>query len=107
MLFYIVQFMSQSDWSCFDRRWHSSILDVRSFRGADYDTDHYLVVGKVRERVTVSKQAAQKIEMEKFNLKELKEVDVKEQYHFTIRNKSAALKNLEDSGEHQQSLGKY
>jgi hypothetical protein len=31
-----------------DRRWHSTILDVRSFRGAECDTDHYLVVAKVR-----------------------------------------------------------
>jgi hypothetical protein len=38
-----------------DRRWHSSILDVQSFRGADCDTDHYLVVAKVRERLAVSK----------------------------------------------------
>jgi hypothetical protein len=30
-----------------DRRWHSSILDVRSFRGADCDTDHYLLVASV------------------------------------------------------------
>jgi hypothetical protein len=29
-----------------DRRWHSNILDVRSFRGADCDTNHYLVVAK-------------------------------------------------------------
>jgi len=42
-----------------DRRWHSSILDVQSFRGADCDTDHYLVIEKVREKLAVSKQATE------------------------------------------------
>ena len=47
-----------------DRRRHSNILDVRSFRGADYDTDYYLVVAKLRERLAVRKQAAQKFDGE-------------------------------------------
>ncbi|PNF22443.1 hypothetical protein B7P43_G15414 [Cryptotermes secundus] len=46
---------NQIDHIFIDRSWHSSILDVRSFRAADCDTDHYLVVGKVRETLTVSK----------------------------------------------------
>jgi hypothetical protein len=32
---------------------------LQSFRGAGCDTDHYLVVAKVRERLAVRKQAAQ------------------------------------------------
>jgi hypothetical protein len=62
-----------------DRRRHSSILDVRSFRGAVCGTDRYLVVAKVRERLAVSKRAAHNIDMEIFNLKELNEGDAEEQ----------------------------
>jgi hypothetical protein len=42
-----------------DRRQHSSILDVWSFRAADCDTDNYLVVAKVRERLAMCKQTIQ------------------------------------------------
>jgi glycine betaine/choline ABC-type transport system substrate-binding protein len=58
-----------------------------------------LVVAKVRERLAVSKQAAQKIDMERFNVKKLHEGDVKEQCLVTIRNKVAAQENLQDIGD--------
>jgi hypothetical protein len=58
-----------------------------------------LVVAKVRERMSVSKRAAQKVDTERFNVKKLNEGDVKEQYQVTIRNKFAALENFEDSGD--------
>ena len=54
------------------------MLDALSFRGADFDTDHYLVVAKVRERLAVSKQAAQKFDVKRFNLRKLNELGVKE-----------------------------
>ena len=44
---------NQIDHILLDRRWHSSILDVWSFREADCDTDHYLVVAEVREWLEV------------------------------------------------------
>ena len=57
-----------------DRRWHLSILDVQSFRGADCDTNHYLVVVKVRERLAISKQTAHKFGGERFYLRKLNEL---------------------------------
>jgi len=40
-----------------------SIIHVQSFRGAECDTDHYVVVAKLRERLAVSKQAARKFDV--------------------------------------------
>jgi hypothetical protein len=78
-----------------DRRRHSSILDVRSFRPEDCDTDHYLVVAKFRERLAVSKQTTQIIHMEGFNRKKLNKVEGKEQYRVEISNRFADLENLD------------
>jgi hypothetical protein len=77
-----------------DRRRHSSVLDVRSFRAADCDTDHYLVVAKVRERLAVSKQGSLKFHMETFNLKKLNEVEDKEKCRVHISNRFAALEDM-------------
>jgi hypothetical protein len=47
-----------------DRRRHSNVLDVGSFRAADCDSDHYLVVAKVRERLAVNEQRSQRFNVE-------------------------------------------
>jgi hypothetical protein len=46
-------------------KWYSNVLSVRLFRAADCDTDHYLVVAKVRERLAVSKQTMHRFHTER------------------------------------------
>jgi hypothetical protein len=60
-------------WASPDRQKHNqidhvlidSIFDVRYFRGADFDTDHNLVVAKIRERLTVSNRHVNKMDMDR------------------------------------------
>jgi hypothetical protein len=75
-----------------DSRRYSSILHLRSFRGADCDTDHYLVVAKIKERLAVGKRSVNKMDMDRFNLKNLIKGDVKEQYQVIIKNRLLACR---------------
>jgi hypothetical protein len=68
------------------------------------------VVAKVRERLAVSKQATQKFDVERFNLKKLSELKVRKQYQFKISNRYAALENLnisEDINRAWESIREY
>jgi hypothetical protein len=56
---------NQIDHILIGKRRHSSVLD------------HYLVVAEVRERLAVSKRAAQKIDTDRLNVKKLNEGDIK------------------------------
>jgi hypothetical protein len=46
------------------------------------------------KRLVVSKQAAQKFDVDRFNLKKLSELEVRKQYQIEITNRFAALENL-------------
>jgi hypothetical protein len=88
---------SQIDQVLIDKRRHANILDVRSFRGANCHTDHYLVVAKLRERILLSRRRRQNFGLERFDLKKLDDAEVKEKYQVEISNRFAALESLDES----------
>jgi hypothetical protein len=48
------------------------------------------------ERFAISKQAARKLDRERFNLRKLSELEVRKQYQIEISNRFAALENFSD-----------
>jgi hypothetical protein len=54
-------------------------------------------MAKLRERISVSKQASQKFDLERFDLKKLNDIQVKEKYRVEISNRFVALENSYES----------
>ena len=57
------------------------------------------MVAEGRERLAISKHAAQKFDVERFNIRKLNELDVSKQDQIKISNRCAALENLNNSGD--------
>jgi hypothetical protein len=76
-----------------------NVTDAPSFRAADYHSDHYLVVAKVKEQLAVNIQRSHRFHMEKFNVKKLNEVEGKKQYLVEVSNRFAALEGLDSKVE--------
>jgi hypothetical protein len=72
-----------------DRKTHNQtdrILVGKDIRMSNHDTDNYIVVAKVRERLAVNKPRSHRFHMERFNLKKLNKVEAKEKYHVEVSN---------------------
>jgi hypothetical protein len=84
---------NQIDHILVDRQRNLNVLDVRLFRATDCDSDHYLVVAKVRERLTMNKKITDF--MWRFSLKKLNEQEGKEQFRVEISNRFSVLEGLD------------
>jgi len=58
-----------------------------------------MVVANVREWLAVSKQAAKKFDVKRFNLRKLSKGEIRKQYQIKNSKRFAALENLNDGND--------
>jgi hypothetical protein len=86
---------NQTDHVMIDSRHATGILDVKSCRRADCDSDHYMVKIKYRQRIsTVGKLSTQR--SIKYNVENLKEGNNAKEYRSKIEELLQILPNTED-----------
>jgi len=83
---------SQIDHILIDGRHFSDITDVRTYRGANIDSDHYLVMVKLRPKLSVINNVRYR-RSPRYNLERLKQNDVATAY---AQHLEAALPEAED-----------
>ena len=84
--------VNQIDHICYQRRWASSVQDVRAFRGADLGSDHYLVVAtfKIKLKSSVNKKKHKILDIEK-----LSKETTQERFRLELQNRFSALEQQE------------
>ena len=99
---------NQIDHLLIDRRHKSNLMDVRSYRGSNIDSDHYLVIACLRAQISNIKQVTG-IRTSKYHVSKLTSTEVAEQYREQIEEKLnhitfAELDNGEELGERCKTI---
>ena len=92
--------VNQIDHVMINSRHASDILDVRSLRGADCDSDHFMVRVKYRSKLSTL-PAHQSEKRKKYDIGKLKDITVANEYRQTIEDKLDDQKENETNIEHK------
>jgi hypothetical protein len=93
-----IQKVNQIDPVLVSLRHSTSIIDVRSSRGPNCDTDHYLVKTKVRERIA-KVQKMERMKPQKWDVQKLQgNNEIQQKYERQIAEKRKEHKEEEGNG---------
>ncbi|XP_072399500.1 uncharacterized protein [Diabrotica undecimpunctata] len=81
------QTQNQIDNVLIDLRHGSDILDCRNYRGANIDSDHYLIAGRIRERISNARNDKTKPKIIKYNVDKLKCPEVERNFQICLDHK--------------------
>ncbi|XP_048481716.1 uncharacterized protein LOC125489586 [Plutella xylostella] len=95
--------VNQIDHAVIDDRHKSTIQDVRSYRGPDCDSDHYLLGIQLRARITVKRRNNTRKE-EPINLDNLRDPDIREKFRLELNNRFNQLTVDADIDNHWDSV---
>lgn len=90
---------NQIDHFLIDKRRYTNVLDVGAYRGADSDSDHFLVVAKLRARIAASQSGKRANKAESFDIKKLQDGLERVRYQVEISNRFQALEESEENDE--------
>ena len=86
------KYLNQIDHIAISGRWSRSMMDVRSYRGADMASDHFLVMARLKIRLKACKKRSDTV---KYDIGKLKEADIKEKFAVSTANRFQALADID------------
>ena len=78
---------NQIDHVLVDKKSQLSIIDICSLRRVNCDTDHYLVVVTIRERLSLKKGIKQHLVADRYNFNKLVDRETRKEYQIDVANR--------------------
>ena len=95
---------NQIDHIVVDARHASNVLDVRTFRGANVDSDHFLVMAKIRSRISTPKLKRDRVSSAITMRDALKQQDLSKKFSEEISRKLRSINTDSTTGSENLEL---
>ncbi|XP_071043871.1 craniofacial development protein 2-like [Parasteatoda tepidariorum] len=97
---------NQIDHILISSRYQTSLLDVKTHRGANLDSDHYLVICKLKEMISMVRKA-RKVNSIKFNFEKLNNPKVRKEFQTQLSTKLNAKEDCDELNRECQTSKRF